>query len=90
MRTNHYSRIAVVFIRLAAFVLLLMGIMGGVQSMLDWLLRLPSSDGLTAGGRAGVSLLYLVTGTVIFFLSKPLGIFIGRDLETQSEQKIEK
>ena len=79
---NHYAKIAVVIIRLVAFLSFLLGLLGIIYGVVAIELLDSSSDERRAtAARIASSILFLVVGLVTHLISKPVGRLLGKDLD---------
>lgn len=75
---SHYTKLAVVGIRLIAFVSLLLGVIGLIYAAVLTLITKDISN--ENWGRVFSSFPYLLAGLVAYFLANPIGRLLGRKL----------
>ena len=78
---NIFQKISIYLIRLLSFLCMLIGISGFVYSLILLFWQDSKLDGITSGYSLMSGVFYFVWGILLFFVSTPLGRFIGKGLD---------
>lgn len=80
-RLNHYSKLAVVIVRVLGAQFALIGTMGAAYWLVAGLLLDETSPELAwQSARILSAGIFVVVGAVIYLMGRPIGRFVGRDL----------
>ena len=77
---NHYSKLSIILFRILGSLLMLLGFMGLAYWLFADLLLEPDADPISSA-RGLSAVIFLLVGLIIYYLGKPIGRIISKDIK---------